>query len=615
MAALLQRNGHTIMQCSNGEEALIKMQSTIFDLIITDLRMSPIDGINLLHEAKKMMPTAEVIFITGVGSLKQGVEAMKMGAFDFLEKPASNERLLLLIDHIEEKKRLEKELSSLRGELRGKHDFEAIIGKSKTMMNVLKLVSQVSQTDTTVLISGESGTGKELVARAIHTNSKRRNFHMVAVNCGALPESLQESELFGHVKGSFTGAIRDKKGLFAEAHNGTLFLDEIGAMSLSAQVKLLRFLQDGEIRKVGDNLPIQADVRLIAATNKDLEKEIDNNAFREDLFYRLSVIPIILPPLRERRDDIPLLINHFLKKYSKKLGVEIKTLSDKAMRILQNYDWPGNVRELENAIERAIVLTHNKEIQPSALPDRITHRHKTPFSNGVYLGLTLSEVNRRHIISTLQNCDNDLKKAYVSLGIKESDLVSKIEEHDIKIEPESEMSGSSSDVILESGYFYTTAEITNRRSKKQGSSTILVDFGLTLPQLEEKYILTMLDKVNGIRTKAAKQLGISQVTLWRKLKEFDRQAHNGRDSKSKTVPKHMNDFVLVNLPNEGELSDNGLSAYLEDAIKQGLTLNDVEKQYIMDTLHVSNGKKKETAFRLGISKATLWRKLKAFKLQ
>lgn len=611
MTALLQRNSYKVMQCSNGQKAVDKMRSTIFDLIITDLKMVPIDGFTVLREAQKLQPEAEVIVITGVGSIEDGVKAMKMGAFDFLQKPVSNERLLRLAKHIEEKRDLEKEFSSLREELQAKNDFEAIVGKSKSMLNVLNLVSQVSQTDTTVLISGESGTGKELVARAVHTNSRRRNNQMVAVNCGALPEALQESELFGHVKGSFTGAFRDKKGLFEEADNGTLFLDEIAEMSLSAQVKLLRFLQDGEIRRVGDNRPIKADVRLIASTNKDLEEEIAANTFREDLFYRLHVIPIYLPPLREHRDDIPLLVDHFLNKYSMKLDKDSKTVSNKAMRILQNYDWPGNVRELENAIERAIVLTNGAEILPTALPDRIIRRQRTPSSSEIFTGMTLAEVEKRHIIRTMQDCDNQVRKASFGLGITESVLMSKLKKYNIDQPQVSETSYIAPERMTENDEIKNSLEGKKDHSAQPGISTILVDLGLTLSQLEKRYILKMLARTKGNRKKTAEYLGISPVTLWRKLKELG--IANGRYLNDKKVDRLKEGILLAS--SEQDKTDSSVSDFLEAAIEQGFTLSEIEQKHLLNTLQASKGRKKETAFRLGISKATLWRKLKTVQPQ
>jgi len=604
---LLLRNQHSVTQCSGREQALAKMRSESFDLIIIDLNISPRDGISLLTYAKKLLPTAEVIFISALDSVDIAVKAMKKGAFDFLEKPFKSEQLLRSVNRIEEKLRLENEQANPRDEWMEKHDFNAIIGKSKSMIDVLEIVSQVSQTDTTILIYGESGTGKELVARALHTNSPRRDNEMIAVNCGALPESLQESELFGHAKGSFTGAIKDKKGLFEEAHNGTAFLDEIGEMSLSAQVKLLRFLQDGEIRRVGDNHPIRVDVRLIAATNKHLESEVEANRFRQDLFYRLSVIPIHLPPLRERRSDIQLLVDHFINKYCTKLGKNIQAVSEKAMRVLNNYDWPGNVRELENAIERAVVLTKGEEIIHSVLPEQITRNHRTPSAREMFLGLTLEEVVKRHILNTLQDSENNLMEAALRLGISQSALFSKIKEYEM--DTDHETSGSNVDLLAKEIDIPTSASRQARRAQK-GLSTILVDIGLTLSELEKKYIIKILESTGGNKRKASRLLGISYVTLWRKLRELKVSEFDYKFPHLKAASDRSQDVSSYKTLNYADVIDRNLSNYLENATEQGFTLSQLEDQHILDTLHASKGRKQDTAFRLGISKVTLWRKLK-----
>jgi len=387
----------------------------------------------VLRESKEINPLTEVIVLTGYGTVESGVEAMRSGAYDYIQKPFDREEFLIVVDKALERKELLTEVEQLQDKLKEKYKFENIVGSSNEMLDVLSMVSKVAHTDSTILISGESGTGKELIAKAIHVNSRRKNRSFITINCGALPENLQESELFGHVRGAFTGAIRDKRGLFQEANGGTLFLDEVGETAFSAQVKLLRFLQDGEIRRVGENEPIYVDVRLLAATNQDLEKSIEEGRFREDLYYRLNVIPIHMPALRKRRDDIPLLVNCFLEKYATRAKKKVTSVSPDAMQILSGYDWPGNVRELENVIERAIILTNKNVVMPEDLPSSIQGTlRKTRGAEEDMSEKTLEELEKHHIIGTLEKYGWNQKKASEILGISTTTLWRKLKSYGIE---------------------------------------------------------------------------------------------------------------------------------------------------------------------------------------
>ena len=340
------------------------------DLVLCDLMLPDGSGIDLLREVKAAAPSVAVIMITAHTSTKSAVEALKAGAFDYIAKPFDIDELKIIVRNAVERKELEDENLHLRTALEERFTFSNIIGRSTRMQEIFSIVQRISKTASTVLISGDSGTGKELIARAIHYTSGRRG-KFVSINCGALPETLLESELFGHERGAFTGAIREKKGLFHEADRGTVFLDEIGETSTAMQIKLLRVLQDHVVRRVGSNSETQVDVRVIAATNRDLAESIRAGTFREDLFYRINVIPITLPPLRQRRDDIALLVEHFIAKYSKTLGVPQKRISTDAMRSIEKYHWPGNVRELENVIERMIALEPSDVLTTKSLPEHV----------------------------------------------------------------------------------------------------------------------------------------------------------------------------------------------------------------------------------------------------
>jgi len=361
---ILEEEDYEVEMALGGREALEKMRANSFDVVITDLKMPEIDGMEILKILRAEYPDTIVIMITGFSTVETAVEAMKIGAFDYIPKPFTPDEVSIVVKKAIEKKSLMMENIYLRRELQGKYGFENIIGKSKKMQEIYRIISKVSLTDSTVLIYGGSGTGKELIARAIHFNSSRREKQFVPVDCAVLSENLLESELFGHVRGSFTGAVTTKPGLFEVADGGTVFLDEVGNISLAIQAKLLRVLQEREFTPVGGTKAKRIDIRLIAATNKDLEKMIKEETFREDLYYRLNIVPIVLPPLRERQEDIPLLAMHFLKKYAEEMGKTIKGFTPEAMEKLMKYPWPGNVRELENMIERTMVMIEDEMIRP-----------------------------------------------------------------------------------------------------------------------------------------------------------------------------------------------------------------------------------------------------------
>ncbi|MEK6656478.1 MAG: sigma-54 dependent transcriptional regulator [Nitrospirota bacterium] len=369
LSIMLKKAGYDVTTAVDGEEAVNVLHKDIFDLVITDLKMPKVDGLQVLKTVKELSPDTVVIVITAFASTETTVEAMKEGAYDYITKPFQNDEMKIRIKKALEKRRLSAENILLKKQLKDRAVFDNIIGKSEKIEKVFELVRKVSDSMSNILIYGESGTGKELIARAIHFNSRKKDKPFVTINCGALPEGLLESELFGHMKGSFTGAVFNKEGLFEVANGGTIFLDEVGETSPAIQVKLLRVLQDKEFKRVGGTKEIKVDVRIITATNRDLSKAVSEGKFREDLYYRLNVIPITLPPLRERTDDIPLLADHFLNKFNKALNKNVKGFSQTTMELFRNYEWRGNVRELENIIERAVALSNSEIITPEYLPD------------------------------------------------------------------------------------------------------------------------------------------------------------------------------------------------------------------------------------------------------
>jgi two-component system response regulator AtoC len=371
LSKLLEGEGYRVETAGMGGKALEKAKEADFDLAILDIKLPDMDGVAVLRAFKEIVPAANVVLITAYGSVESAVEAMKAGAYDYIVKPFRAEEILKAVAKALEQRRLWREVLHLRREVERKYSFENIVGKSQAMQHVFRQIQTVAASKSTVLITGDSGTGKELVARAIHYRSKRKSGPFVVIDCGAIPENLQESELFGHIKGSFTGAVSTKRGLCEEANGGTLFLDEVGDLSGPSQAKLLRVLQEGTIRRLGETKTIEVDVRVIAATNKDLAELVREGRFREDLYYRLNVIPITLPLLRERREDIPLLVECFMRRYAAAATKEVRRISPSAMEVLLSYPWPGNVRELENVIERAVLFSDGEVIQEELLPQEI----------------------------------------------------------------------------------------------------------------------------------------------------------------------------------------------------------------------------------------------------
>ena len=399
---LSQIGGYSVEVAQNGVEAIEKIEKDVFDLVLTDLKMPGMDGIELLKTIKGTRPEVLVILMTAYGTIETAVEAMKIGANDYITKPIDLNELLLHISKAQKENFLVKENRLLRMEVRKKFEFSNIIGKSKRMQAIFSLIEKVALGNSTVIVYGGSGTGKELVAKAIHYNSPRADQPFIPFNCGAIPETLVESELFGHTKGAFTGAVQAKKGLFEEADGGTLFLDEISTILPSVQVKLLRVLQEKELMKVGSTERTKIDVRMIAATNENLEANMKNGKFREDLFYRLHVFPIFLPDLKDRKEDIPLLAYHFLDVYSKEAKKEIKGISKEAIKLLLEYPWPGNVRELENIIERAVIMTDQDYVVANDLPKDLTEGFSEVIKRGVKDRKSLGDIKSEYIKEILK---------------------------------------------------------------------------------------------------------------------------------------------------------------------------------------------------------------------
>ena len=425
LGIVLRKEGYQVASTNNGTDALEKVRSESFDAVITDIRMPGMDGIQLLEGIKKIDPTLPVVIMTAYASQQSAIDAVNLGAFQYLIKNAKNEEIKLVVRNAIEMRRVRSENLYLKRELKKGHQEKVIIGSSDEMVRVFKMVGKVADSEATIMIQGESGTGKELIAREIHYSSRRASGPFVSINCGAIPRDLLESNLFGHVKGSFTGAVRDSAGLFQVAEGGTFFLDEVGELPSATQVKLLRALQEREIIPVGGTQPIKIDCRLVAATNADLEKEVAEGRFRADLFYRLNVIPIKLPHLRQRRDDIPLLVDHFLKRYA--LNNPAKTMNPEAMELLMKYDWPGNVRELENVMERALILDEGGVIGPEDLPDKLrfgaAHRGSLIIDSPT---LTLEELEKEYILKVLSYTRWQKKKASDLLGINAYTLYRKL---------------------------------------------------------------------------------------------------------------------------------------------------------------------------------------------
>lgn len=440
LGQLLTSEGYEVELSFSGKEALEKHSEKSFDLILLDLLMPGMDGIAVLKKLKKIDPRGLVIIITAYASIESAIAAMKIGAYDYIQKPFKHDELLLTIKRAIEHKRLQEENVRLKNEITRKFSFENIIGKSKLMQNIFELIKAAAPTKSTILLQGESGTGKELVARAIHQNSDRAAFPFITVNSGSLPPDLLESHLFGHVKGAFTGATSNKKGLFEAAEKGSIFFDEISTLSLETQAKILRVMQEKEFMRLGGTKIIKVDTRIIAATNTHLEELIQQRAFREDLFYRLNVIKIELPPLRERKEDIPLLIKHFIDFYAKENKKEIEGLSEDVMEILENYDWPGNIRELENLIERAAVLTKSKFITRESLPSFLLTQQKneakpvSPLNEELNLKKQITTYQKKSIIDALKKTKGVQKEAAKILGLKPTTLNEMIKRLNVDIE-------------------------------------------------------------------------------------------------------------------------------------------------------------------------------------
>ncbi len=439
LADLLERWGYRVNAVSDGREAMDAAASNLYDLAITDLRMPRVDGIGLLKFLREMNPHYMVIVITGYGTVQSAVEAMKWGAFDYVTKPIKEDLVQLAVERALTFARLREENIALKDHLREKYDFGNMVGYSDPMKKVFEMIEKVSSTDSTVIIYGESGTGKELVAKAVHFNSERKNQPLIPVNCGAIPEDLLESELFGHEKGAFTGAIRMKPGRFELAQGGTIFLDEIGDMSPALQVKLLRVIQEKQFERIGGLKTINADVRIIAATHQDLERAVAEKRFREDLFYRINVIPIQMPPLRDRGPDIAILANHFLRKFNKTKRKSIREIDTEAMRYLMAYPWPGNVRELENLMEMLVVVKEAGRIEVEDLPGKIRKivsgpiLEPTPFpKEGIDFNEEVEKLERTLLLAALEKSGGIKNNAAKLLRLNRTTLVEKLKRLNIQ---------------------------------------------------------------------------------------------------------------------------------------------------------------------------------------
>ncbi|MCX7942945.1 MAG: sigma-54 dependent transcriptional regulator [Deltaproteobacteria bacterium] len=428
LSMILSEEGYYIEEADTAKEALDKLRKDDFDLILLDLKLPDDDGVRLIDDIKSISPSTYIIMISGHGSIQNAVEAIKKGAYDFFEKPLDRERILISVGHCIEKKRLVEELAVLREMNRD----EEIIGKSDKILEVLEIIKKVSSTNARVFITGESGTGKELVAKYIHQNSKRRQFPFIKVNCAAIPSELIESELFGYEKGAFSGANESKKGLIELADKGTLFLDEIADMSLAAQAKILRVIQTGEFSRLGSEKFRSVDIRVIAATNKDIKKLISEERFREDLFYRLNVVSINMPPLRERSEDIPLFVDRFIESVCRENGLVKKRITDRALKRLMEYSWPGNVRELKNVIESLVILSEDIIDEPD-IPEYILEGDDEPLPSGT-LKKTKEDIERRMILDALEKSDWIIARAARILGIERTTLHKRINALGIKRE-------------------------------------------------------------------------------------------------------------------------------------------------------------------------------------
>jgi len=497
LSRLFEAEGYEVDGVSDGGEAQRRLEEAEYDVVFTDLRLGyPYDGLEVLDLVKRIQPRAQVVIMTAFSSVESSVLAMRGGAYDYITKPFKSEEVLLLAERAAEKAHLTEQVRALSERLEGQiPDVDGptqIVGSSPAVMQVMRLVTQVARTDATALVIGESGTGKELVARAIHNLSPRAEKPFVAVNCGAIPEALQESEFFGHAKGAFTGAIRTKIGLFEQADGGTLFLDEVGETSLASQVKLLRFLQEGEVRKVGETTPTFVDVRLVAATNRDLVEMIEEGSFREDLYYRLNIVAVEVPPLRDRDGDIDLLASFFLQRYARKLGSEVKVFSEEALETLRSHHWPGNVRELENAVERALTLARGPILHREDLPD---------FGRGPRARVEEASPARW---SPRQPARTGPDDPATHFGWRASPQ-SRDAEPQGRPEAPAVWRPVTGPGVQGGGHF-------NRELEQSRFPTI--------EQMERRHIEAALHLFRGNRTETMAALGISKATLWRKIKRY-----------------------------------------------------------------------------------------------
>jgi two-component system response regulator AtoC len=441
LTTLLVENDYEVDSLPDALQALKKIQDTFYHFIFCDIRMPNMDGMTFLKSSGEMLKHSSVIMMSAYGTIDTAIEAMKLGAYDYISKPFKPDEVLLTLKKAEERERLKKENIELKERIQAiaaSSGFGNMIGKSKAIQSVFRLAEKVAQFDTTVLITGESGTGKELVAQGIHFSGNRSNKPLIPINCGGIPETLLESEMFGYKKGAFTGADRNYKGLFEAAEGGTIFLDEVGDLPLSLQVKLLRFLQDNEIRPIGETRTKRVDVRIIAATSKNLDVEVKQGRFREDLFYRLNVLPIHLPPLMDRNEDIPILCQHFISRFNKKMGKQVKGISPEAMSMLMKYVWPGNIRELENTIERAVVLAEEDILQTFNFPPEITGGAKGSSADEMFEGFSLKTsretLEKKMIRRALEATGGNRTQAAKLLEISHPSLLSKLKLYNIKSE-------------------------------------------------------------------------------------------------------------------------------------------------------------------------------------
>jgi two-component system response regulator AtoC len=435
LKSLLAKEGYEVFLAADGLEGLQLIEEQIFDIILCDIRMPRMDGLEFLKNLQSKNSAATIITMSAYGTLDLAIETMQLGAYDYISKPFKPPEIILTLKKAEERERLRRENLLLRQEVEKKYNFHNIIGKSPQIVSLCEMIKKIAQHKTPVLITGESGTGKELVAKAIHYNSPRSSRIMLAINCSAIPETLLESELFGYKKGAFTGAISNRKGLFEEASEGSILLDEIGELSPALQVKLLRVLQEGEIRRLGEQHPIYIDVRIIAATAKDLSREVPRGTFREDLFYRLNVLYVHIPPLRERAEDIPLLVDHFIQKYNDSGDLHIKGITPPALKMLINYRWPGNVRELENVIERSMVMTDNARIDAQDLPESISRNEAEGADEGAETEYSIKKMGKmmeeKLIRRALERTRGNKSRAARILEISYPALLSKINDYGI----------------------------------------------------------------------------------------------------------------------------------------------------------------------------------------